>query len=1542
MTVAIKKGAMCPLCKEPISRRSIFIDTQAKELSVRFEALFDAIQADTGTDIRNHVSKPGNEREGIRTPYKSNTLIERKNIRMNATKSHLLRNAKKNKAAAGPINLNESAKPIKDSENIKNNTRLESSNSHDVDHVNENKDSNIASIKYMKILKGIHHSHETVPRKKVTAWLESMEWDEELETIETKHNRRRNIDMTSKQCLPCATYTLDQLNIEGNPCKSNIDKIISDENKILSFSSAEADEHSRKTNNLLTVTMDVINGAVKSLSKESNAMSSKISEIKADKFANQNLKYKGVHLRVQEINKKLFNTLANDTSSRVMQFGNHNNTVNTTLSPYSYTNNQRMNKNTLSKSRDTVSEDIEESKVIDDVSSLKSSDRHNLSGGTDGWTVIMSNISYAPIVSSGGAGNTTIHSLSKTNVNNNDGSHFFEKITSEPKIISLPNSCIEVSPTQNVQRIDPDDKMHSNSLIQRGLQLISKDIDCVSTKNITAREACVNESDVSNQAMPLLSPIPNFKDQLVRHFGSPSRIERGQKRKYDCTLQDVMLGPSKLTPVNGRSLSQQMDLNDAKNEPFNDITIQSGTVTHSRQIQTSRRISELNIIEKQRLTIEELKLIIAKQKLTIKNQEIIINQQKLTIKEEERTTIRRCFSESQIPLKSSSVLLQVGINTNETFGQNETQKQNSSVSTSTNMKSIPVSVQSQSILIHSDNEDQCDNTCIEQEKNVLETKNISKSGSTNFINSQVGVVVDTCDDRETSLLTTKKNISPSTYIRCDEKFTPETDGSHEEVRTKKRKLSETKGCVNAKDFKEFVTKVQRIQNCFSILEKDLNRCEVTPRKNVIAPDMAKSGVKNIEGIVDNGMLSSNRDTPNFKDHIMNYQSHGKLDTQDRMAMEDNFNEAMANVGIQFLAGVIEGENEQSTTFKTNPERETNLLKLSQSTNASLDSEDAIERDSPTSRKPYQTNLHVDSSSTSKNLKEFYNLSQFSNNSNKEHCNINATQDRVLSTIDHNSTFHGESKQQSLVSPKFKSSQSKTQHVCNTAIKTAVHNNVACIEANSSTAYQIEEQNISNRNVADKKTADCQSVTSFKMHNQDKGVYEELLHEPSICERRSLMNTVEESMLFKNTQDKLCGKSKLKVVQTPAIKEMKSQDASSMRTKKSVFIHTTNKKNYSSADSCNKDYDIPYSEDDVVERTPENKLKVSPHAPNKSSPESWMSLNLTPIPKIMKNPSIATPSMNCKRERPVASYSNTVLASSSKVLETPNRDSRLFMLYESTPKISYTARNSWVAPEARLRERKSQLNLSTTGTLTCAKSQICKSTSTLCFLCTALTTEQIKNVQRFAKLVGAEFTTVFHPEVTHVIVATDSENNSIPRTLKYLQAIAHKKWVVSYSWVLDSLKQGILLEEEKYEPVDVFSSEPASRKSRLYQDALFEGFAFLCVGPFEGATVENYEDLVRCTGGHVVQTLDALAASNHQWKFIIIPDVIHDNELIGWYRRTKAVPVLNEWLLECISQYTIISLHSFIRELTSQDLLELGFPLGLVEPEESDVTNDASP
>uniref|UniRef100_A0A673V874 RING-type E3 ubiquitin transferase BRCA1 n=1 Tax=Suricata suricatta TaxID=37032 RepID=A0A673V874_SURSU len=116
----------------------------------------------------------------------------------------------------------------------------------------------------------------------------------------------------------------------------------------------------------------------------------------------------------------------------------------------------------------------------------------------------------------------------------------------------------------------------------------------------------------------------------------------------------------------------------------------------------------------------------------------------------------------------------------------------------------------------------------------------------------------------------------------------------------------------------------------------------------------------------------------------------------------------------------------------------------------------------------------------------------------------------------------------------------------------------------------------------------------------------------------------------------------------------------------------------------------------------------------------------------------------------------------------------------------------------------------------------------------LTPKELMLVQKFARRYHITSTNAISEETTHVIMKTDAEF-VCERTLKYFLGIAGGKWVVSYFWVTQSIKERKMLDEHEFEVRgDVINgrNHQGPKRARESQDRkIFRGLEICCYGPF---------------------------------------------------------------------------------------------------------------
>uniref|UniRef100_A0A8C3SUV9 RING-type E3 ubiquitin transferase n=1 Tax=Chelydra serpentina TaxID=8475 RepID=A0A8C3SUV9_CHESE len=129
------------------------------------------------------------------------------------------------------------------------------------------------------------------------------------------------------------------------------------------------------------------------------------------------------------------------------------------------------------------------------------------------------------------------------------------------------------------------------------------------------------------------------------------------------------------------------------------------------------------------------------------------------------------------------------------------------------------------------------------------------------------------------------------------------------------------------------------------------------------------------------------------------------------------------------------------------------------------------------------------------------------------------------------------------------------------------------------------------------------------------------------------------------------------------------------------------------------------------------------------------------------------------------------------------------------------------------------------------------------------------VQKFARKTQSTLSNQITEGTTHVIMKTDMEL-VCERTLKYFLGIAGRKWVVSYEWIVQSFKEGRILDEYDFEVKgDVINGrnhQGPKRARRSQTGKLFKDFEICCYGPFTDMHTGDLEWMVDLCGASVVK------------------------------------------------------------------------------------------
>lgn len=230
--------------------------------------------------------------------------------------------------------------------------------------------------------------------------------------------------------------------------------------------------------------------------------------------------------------------------------------------------------------------------------------------------------------------------------------------------------------------------------------------------------------------------------------------------------------------------------------------------------------------------------------------------------------------------------------------------------------------------------------------------------------------------------------------------------------------------------------------------------------------------------------------------------------------------------------------------------------------------------------------------------------------------------------------------------------------------------------------------------------------------------------------------------------------------------------------------------------------------------------------------------------------------------------------------------------------------------------------------------------------TNLKAQENVEIQKCCDCFGGKVVSAFKNDVTHIVCGTDKNMISSSRTMKYLLGVLTGKWLVSYKWITDCLKENKWLPESSYEVKGAPGAcEDVPQKSRLNNfkclPKLFDGCSFYLSGVYsKHLPKEKVMNLVTLGGGKVLyrepktSDIDPLIAPlPHEMNKLKLgvkvqhPDVIfHAKENSAQVcckeyiiyddqenpsHKTIFSPVLCTapvaWLLDCISNFQILDI-----------------------------------
>ncbi|XP_059733751.1 breast cancer type 1 susceptibility protein homolog isoform X8 [Bos taurus] len=210
----------------------------------------------------------------------------------------------------------------------------------------------------------------------------------------------------------------------------------------------------------------------------------------------------------------------------------------------------------------------------------------------------------------------------------------------------------------------------------------------------------------------------------------------------------------------------------------------------------------------------------------------------------------------------------------------------------------------------------------------------------------------------------------------------------------------------------------------------------------------------------------------------------------------------------------------------------------------------------------------------------------------------------------------------------------------------------------------------------------------------------------------------------------------------------------------------------------------------------------------------------------------------------------------------------------------------------------------------------RSKKRLSMVASGLTPKELMLVQKFARKHHVTLTNLITEETTHVIMKTDPEF-VCERTLKYFLGIAGGKWVVSYFWVTQSIKEGKMLDEHDFEVRgDVVNgrNHQGPKRARESRDKkIFKGLEICCYGPFTNMPTDQLEWMVQLCGASVVKEPSSFTPDQGTHPVVVVqPDAWTEDagfHVIG--QMCEAPVVTREWVLDSVALYQCQELDTYL-------------------------------
>ncbi|CAJ0968040.1 unnamed protein product [Ranitomeya imitator] len=206
------------------------------------------------------------------------------------------------------------------------------------------------------------------------------------------------------------------------------------------------------------------------------------------------------------------------------------------------------------------------------------------------------------------------------------------------------------------------------------------------------------------------------------------------------------------------------------------------------------------------------------------------------------------------------------------------------------------------------------------------------------------------------------------------------------------------------------------------------------------------------------------------------------------------------------------------------------------------------------------------------------------------------------------------------------------------------------------------------------------------------------------------------------------------------------------------------------------------------------------------------------------------------------------------------------------------------------------------------------------------------VQKFARKTQSIFSSKMTESTTHVIMKTgrcnvkdryryrskvaqcEDEHLVCERTLKYFLGIAGRKWVLSYEWIVQSFREGRILDEYDFEVKgDVINgrNHRGPRRSRLGSDGLLlTDYEICCLGSFKDMTSDDLEWMVSLCGASVVHDPSQFEHKSGTTSLVVVQQE-NESYYAAMKKKYRCLVIAREWVLDSVSSYKLQAFDSYL-------------------------------